>query len=101
MDFLIFLPIGLLYFFVFSFTGGFAGAIHAGGREDRSLVANAGIGLVGWTAAALIWRMSTGVWSEEFTFGLAGLALLCSIVSVHLLERSRSAQRLDSANHWH
>lgn len=44
MDFLIF-PIGLLYFFVFSFTGGFAGAIHAGGREDRSLVANAGIGL--------------------------------------------------------
>jgi peptidoglycan/LPS O-acetylase OafA/YrhL len=97
MDFLLFIPIGLLYFFVFSFTGGFAGAIHAQDREDRSLVTNAGIGLGGWTAAALIWTMSTGEWPEEFTFGLGGLAMVCSIVVVHLLERRQPAQRLDSA----
>lgn len=84
---------------MFSFTGGIAGAIYARGREARNLVANAGIGLVGWTVAALIWTISTRDWPEEFTFGLGGLALLCSIVFVHSLERRRSSRRLGSAVH--
>jgi hypothetical protein len=96
MEILIFVAIGLLYFFVFTFTGGVAGAIHAGGRESRSLVKNAGIGVVGWIAAAVIWTATTGAWPQEFTFGLAGLAVVCSLLFVHLLSKTQSAQIPDS-----
>lgn len=92
MEFLLFFPfVGLAYFVVFSFTGGFAGAIHARSREDRSLVANAGIGLVGWGVAAVVWLLATGAWPGEVTLGLGLLALLASIAFVHLLERRRAA----------
>lgn len=91
MEFLLLAPLtGLVYFVVFSFTGGFAGAIHARGREDRSLIANAGIGLIGWLAAAVIWRLATGDWPTQLTLGLGLLALLAAIVFVHLLERRKS-----------
>lgn len=57
------------------------------GREDRSLLANAGIGLVGWLAAAVIWRFVRGDWPTEFTLGLGLLAALAAVVFVHLLDR--------------
>lgn len=99
MDFLLSLPfVGLVYFLVFSFTGGFAGAIHARGREDRSLMANAGIGLVGWAVAALVWHFATGDWPREVTLGIGLLALAASIVFVHLLERREAATSNGSAS---
>jgi hypothetical protein len=98
LEFLLFIPfVGLVYFVVFGFTGGFAGAIHARDREDRSLIANAGIGLVGWTVAAVVWRLVTGEWPSEFTLGLGLLALVFSIVFVHLLAMGRSANLNKSA----
>lgn len=94
LEFLLFVPLaGLIYFVVFSFTGGFAGAIHARGRENRSLMANAGIGLVGWVFAAVVWLLVTGDWPTEFTLGLGLLALLASIAFLHLLARRRSTVR--------
>jgi hypothetical protein len=81
------LLIGLIPLFITSFTGGLAGAIAARGREDRSLLANAGIGLVGWGLAWVIWRLVNGEWPEEITLGLGLLALLISVAFIHLLKK--------------
>jgi hypothetical protein len=81
---------GLIPLFITSFTGGLAGAIVARGREDRSLPANGGIGLVGWSSAWLIRRLIDGQWPEEITLGLGLLALLTSIIFIHFLERRQT-----------
>lgn len=72
---------------VFSYTGGFASAIAGGGREDRTLLQNAGIGLVGWLVAAAIFAAVKGRWPEEFSIGLGILALVCAVVFARLLNR--------------
>jgi hypothetical protein len=64
-----------------------AGAIAGRGREDRSLLANARIGLVGWGFAWMIWRLVNGQWPEEITLGLGLLALLISVAFIHLIEK--------------
>jgi hypothetical protein len=84
--------IGLVLLFVTSLTGGFAGAIVAGGREDRSLLANARIGLVGWGVAWVIWRIFAGRWPEEVSLGLGLLALLISIAFVRSMEKQRAKE---------
>ena len=49
---------GLLVALLFlGFVGGLAGAIVGGGREDRSLLANAGIGLVGSLLGGTLWNI--------------------------------------------
>lgn len=88
--------IGGVFFVVWSFTGGFAGAIAGGGREDRSLLANAGIGFIGWLTAAILWAIFVGEWPEEFSFGLAFLALGCSVA--YLLIRRRLSEREQAAS---
>jgi uncharacterized membrane protein YeaQ/YmgE (transglycosylase-associated protein family) len=77
-----------MYFFWFSLTGGFAGAIHDGGSEDRSLFHNFAIGLFGWLAAFGIWNAVAGP-IEEPNIWLIFLAVLCSIVVVHISERGK------------
>ena len=50
--------IGLLVaLLLFGFVGGLAGAIVGGGREDRTLLANAGIGLVGSIVGGTLWNV--------------------------------------------
>lgn len=92
--------IGSVFFVVWSFTGGFAAAIAARGREDRSLLANAGIGFVGWLTAAILWAIFVGEWPDEFSFGLAFLALGCSVayllISRRLSEREQAASSEES-----
>lgn len=83
---------GVVPFFVASFTGGLAGAIQGKGREDRSLLANAGIGFVGWMAAWVLVSLISEEGPDEITIGIGLLALLCSIVFISLLER-RSRRR--------
>jgi len=73
-----------------SLTGGTAGAIQARGREDRSLLGNAGIGLVGWVAAWLIVTAINGRFPDEVTIGLGVLALVCSVGFLYLMDRRRA-----------
>lgn len=76
-----------------SFTGGFAGAIAAGGREDRSIVANAGIGFVGWLAAWATTSIMSGSPPEEITLVHIGLAIFWSVVFIRLaLDRVESSK---------
>lgn len=67
-------------------TGGIAGAIVGGGREDRPLWQNIVIGIVGWAVAAGILEAMTGDGLEEVTLGNAFLALAASVVFVLLDE---------------
>ncbi len=87
---------GVVPFFVASFTGGLAGAIQGRGREDRSLMANAGIGFVGWVTAWVLVTIVSGEGPDEITIGIGLLALLLSIVFISLLER-RSERREHSS----
>ncbi|MGH8874359.1 MAG: hypothetical protein ACRDVM_03785, partial [Acidimicrobiia bacterium] len=53
---LLFIVLGLLVGLLwFGFIGGLAGAITGGGRENRSLPANAGIGLLGSLVGGTLW----------------------------------------------
>lgn len=65
----------------FGFIGGVAGALVGGGREERSLPVNAGIGFLGTVLGGLIWAFISG---EEFEVGTGGLlaALGGSVVLV-------------------
>lgn len=74
-------------FVICSFTGGFAGAIAAGGREDRTILQNAGIGLVGWGAAWILSTVFTGVAPEELSLSLLVLALAFSVGFAFVLDR--------------
>lgn len=44
----------------FGFIGGVAGALVGGGSEDRSLLTNAGIGLLGALVGGSLWAAVTG-----------------------------------------
>lgn len=67
------------FFVILSFVGGFAGAVAAGGREDRSLVYNFGIGLLGTVIGSGIWAATQGEWPEELTAGVLTLSFFSSI----------------------
>jgi hypothetical protein len=81
-----------LFFFLILFspiaaiTGGVAGAMVGGGREDRPIWKNAIIGIVGWTVAWIVMAAITGRWLEELTLGLGFLALLASVAFILLDE---------------
>ncbi|MGB8360078.1 MAG: hypothetical protein WCE80_01605 [Acidimicrobiia bacterium] len=66
-------------FVAISFMGGFAGAIAAGGREDRSLLYNFGIGLFGTLIGTAMWAGISGEWPEEVTAGALALSFVASI----------------------
>ncbi len=70
-----------------SFIGGFAAAIVSGGRENRTLISNFGIGLAGWLAASLIWTGMNGGWPEEISAGMLALTFVCSIGAAFVLTR--------------
>lgn len=67
-------------------------AIFAGGGEDRSLLANAGIGIIGWAAAWLIVTLLDGEPPDEVTIGIGLLALVCSIAFIYLIERRNRSE---------
>lgn len=78
---------GLLFFLILflpvaAITGGIAGAIVGGGREDRPIWQNAVIGIVGWTVAAILVAAATGTAPEELTIGYGFVALLASIAFI-------------------
>lgn len=54
----------LIALLLFGFVGGLAGAIVGGGREDRTLLANAGIGFVGSLIGGTLWNLLQGRGSE-------------------------------------
>ena len=72
---------GILVFYsvLISFMGGFAGAIAGGGREDRSIIANLGIGFVGGLVGSAIVAAREGEWPEELSGELLVLSFLASI----------------------
>jgi fucose permease len=67
------------FFVALSFMGGFAGAIAGGGREDRTLRYNFGIGVVGSLIGTGIWTAITGEMPEEVTAGALALSFVASI----------------------
>jgi uncharacterized membrane protein YeaQ/YmgE (transglycosylase-associated protein family) len=85
----------LFFGLLLSFMGGFAGAIAAGGREDRSLLYNFGIGLAGTVIGTAIWSAYNGGWPEEVTAGALVLSFLASIgvaLVVNRLERRNAGE---------
>jgi len=82
-------------FVAISFMGGFAGAIAAGGREDRSLLYNFGIGLVGSSIGTGIWAGISGEWPEEVTAEALALSFVASIV-VALVANWQERRRAES-----
>ena len=74
----------ILFFPIAALTGGIAGAIVGGGREDRPIWQNGIIGIVGWAVAWIVTAAITGNWLEELTFGLGFVALLASIAFILL-----------------
>ena len=83
------------FFVALSFMGGFAGAVAAGGREDRSLPYNFGIGFLGWLAASLIWTGRTGHWPDEVSAGMIALTFVASMF-VALFANWRERRQADS-----
>lgn len=74
--------VGLLWF---GFIGGLAGAVTGGGREDRSLLVNAGIGLAGSLLGGTLWYLIT---QEELRPTMGGFlsSLLGAIALLALIE---------------
>jgi uncharacterized membrane protein YeaQ/YmgE (transglycosylase-associated protein family) len=71
---------------LFGFVGGLAGAIVGRGREDRTLLANAGIGLVGSLLGGTLW---TAVQDRGFELAWGGFlaSLVGSILFLLVLNR--------------
>lgn len=86
----IFVVVGTLL----SFMGGFAGAIAAGGREDRSLLYNFGIGLLGLVVGSIIWAAFHGEWPEELSGPLLVISFFASI-AVALVVNWRERRRAE------
>lgn len=82
----------ILFIPVAAITGGVAGAVVGGGREDRPIWQNVVIGIVGWAGAAMILQTATGRGLEELNLGTGLLALLVSVVFV-VLDQRRSHPR--------
>lgn len=84
--------IGLLWF---GLIGGIAGAITGGGREDRSLLRNAGIGLAGSLIGGTIWFWVTeeqvSLTLGGFVSSLLGAILLLLVVGWAQKRRSAAA----------
>lgn len=78
----------LIALLLFGFVGGLAGAIVGGGREDRTLLANAGIGLVGSIVGGTLWNLlqERGL---EITWGGFFASLVGSILFLLVVERVR------------
>lgn len=72
----------ILFFPIAAITGGVAGALVGGGREDRPIWKNGIIGIVGWAVAWVVMAAVTGTSPEEPTLGLGFLALLASIAFI-------------------
>ena len=86
-------------FVYISFMGGFAGAIAAGGREDRSLLYNFGIGLAGAVIGTGIWSGITGEVPEEVNAGALALSFVVSIfVAMFANWRERRRAESEGAN---
>jgi uncharacterized membrane protein YeaQ/YmgE (transglycosylase-associated protein family) len=68
------------FFVATSFMGGFAGAIAAGGRENRSLLYNFVIGLAGAVIGSGFWAAVNGEWPEEMDAGVLLSSFVASIV---------------------
>ncbi len=84
----------LVALLLFGFVGGLAGAIVGGGREDRSLLANAGIGLVGSLIGGTGWNL---IQDEGFELGFGGfLASLAGSILFLLVLGNRGAGDADS-----
>lgn len=92
MEFLVmgvlFAPLALL---VTSFTGGFGGAIAAGGREDRTLLQNGAIGAGAWAVAWLVHFVIGRGKPFEINIGAGLVALVAAILIARALDR-RAAQ---------
>ena len=86
--------VGLLWF---GFIGGVAGAITGGGREDRSLVANGGIGLLGSLIGGILWALFS---EQEFQLSFGGLVAsllgaVALLLTVKAVRRRRSEVRTE------
>jgi len=92
---------GPFFFVGASFTGGFAGAIAAGGREDRTIVANSGIGFVGWLAAWATTSILSGSPPEEITLVHVALAIFWSVVFIGLVLDREDSSKLNVRNGRH
>ncbi len=92
--------LGLVFFLpIAAITGGIAGALVNGGREDRPIWKNAVIGVVGWLFAWGIVAAFTGYESEELTLGAGLLALGASALFILMDEwwsRRKTASSSDS-----
>jgi uncharacterized membrane protein YeaQ/YmgE (transglycosylase-associated protein family) len=78
----------------FGFIGGIAGALVGGGREDRSLPANAGVGFLGALVGGAAWSAISG---RDFESG-GVLAALAGSVAV-LLVWTLVQRRIGAADH--
>jgi hypothetical protein len=84
------LGVAPIMLFATSFVGGFGGAIAAGGREDRSLLQNAAIGIGAWTIAYLTHLVAAGGQPFEITIGSIVIALVAATIIAWLLDRRAS-----------
>lgn len=83
----------LVALLLFGFVGGLAGAIVGGGREDRTLIANAGIGLVGSLIGGTVWNLLQNR-GFEVTWGGFFASLVGSILFLLAVARvQRSPER--------
>lgn len=87
----------LVALLLFGFVGGLAGAIVGGGREDRSLLANSGIGFVGSLIGGTLWNLTQ---DRGFDLSLGGFfaSLVGSILFLLIVKRVQ-IRRTTANNH--
>ncbi len=71
-------------------TGGIAGALVGGGKEDRPIWLNSLIGFGGWTIAWVTTGWTTGQSMEELSIGLIVFAVAASAVLIMIGERVKT-----------